>query len=110
MALARDVVTEAPASFTTSTSFTHTPVGTPKGVIVFVSQNASSTDENGSISYGGVSLTKQAFAHDTATELLGAYVDFVGAELRLPVALLIILVVLLVRPAGLFGKPVTRRV
>ena len=42
--------------------------------------------------------------------LLGAYVDFVGAELRLPVALLIILVVLLVRPAGLFGKPVTRRV
>jgi branched-chain amino acid transport system permease protein len=42
--------------------------------------------------------------------LLGAYVDFVGAELRLPVALLIILIVLLVRPAGLFGKPVTRRV
>jgi branched-chain amino acid transport system permease protein len=42
--------------------------------------------------------------------LIGAYVDFVGADLRLPVALLIILVVLLVRPAGLFGKPVTRRV
>jgi branched-chain amino acid transport system permease protein len=42
--------------------------------------------------------------------LIGAYVDFVGAELRLPVALLIILIVLLVRPAGIFGKPVTRRV
>ena len=42
--------------------------------------------------------------------LIGAYVDFVGADLRLPVALLIILVVLLVRPAGLFGKPVARRV
>jgi branched-chain amino acid transport system permease protein len=42
--------------------------------------------------------------------LLGAYVDFVGADLRLPAALLIILVVLLVRPAGLFGKPVVRRV
>ena len=42
--------------------------------------------------------------------LIGAYVDFVGADLRLPVALLIILVVLLVRPAGLFGKPITRRV
>jgi branched-chain amino acid transport system permease protein len=42
--------------------------------------------------------------------LISAYVDFVGADLRLPVALLIILVVLLVRPAGLFGKPVTRRV
>ncbi len=42
--------------------------------------------------------------------LIGNYVDFVGADLKLPVALLIILVVLLVRPAGLFGKPVTRRV
>ena len=42
--------------------------------------------------------------------LIGAYVDFVGADLRLPMALLVILVVLLVRPAGLFGKPVTRRV
>jgi branched-chain amino acid transport system permease protein len=42
--------------------------------------------------------------------LIGAYVDFVGADLRLPVALLVILVVLLVRPAGIFGKPVTRRV
>lgn len=42
--------------------------------------------------------------------LIGTYVDFVGADLRLPVALLVILVVLLVRPAGLFGKPVTRRV
>jgi branched-chain amino acid transport system permease protein len=42
--------------------------------------------------------------------LIGAYVDFVGAGLRLPVTLLIILGVLLVRPAGLFGTPVTRRV
>jgi branched-chain amino acid transport system permease protein len=42
--------------------------------------------------------------------LIGTYVDFVGASLRLPVALLVILVVLLVKPAGLFGKPITRRV
>lgn len=42
--------------------------------------------------------------------LIGAYVDFVGADLRLPAALLIILIVLLVKPAGLFGKTVTRRV
>ncbi|MBA2462794.1 MAG: branched-chain amino acid ABC transporter permease [Actinobacteria bacterium] len=42
--------------------------------------------------------------------LIGNYIDFVGADLRLPVALLIILVVLLVRPAGLFGKPIARRV
>jgi branched-chain amino acid transport system permease protein len=42
--------------------------------------------------------------------LIGTYIDFVGADLRLPVTLLIILIVLLVRPAGLFGKTVTRRV
>jgi branched-chain amino acid transport system permease protein len=42
--------------------------------------------------------------------LLGAYVDFVGAELKLPAALLVILVVLLLRPAGLFGKPVVKKV
>ena len=42
--------------------------------------------------------------------LIGEYVDFIGSELQLPVALLTILVVLLVRPAGIFGKPITRRV
>jgi len=42
--------------------------------------------------------------------LIGAYVDFVGADLRLPVALLVILIVLLIRPAGLFGKPEVKKV
>jgi branched-chain amino acid transport system permease protein len=42
--------------------------------------------------------------------LLGSYVDFVGADLRLPAALLVILIVLLVRPSGLFGRPEVRRV
>jgi branched-chain amino acid transport system permease protein len=36
--------------------------------------------------------------------VLGAYVDFIGTDLRLPVAFAIIVVVLLVRPAGLFGR------
>jgi branched-chain amino acid transport system permease protein len=42
--------------------------------------------------------------------LSGTYVDFVGADLRLPVALLVILVVLLVKPTGIFGKAEVRRV
>ena len=42
--------------------------------------------------------------------LIGVYVDFVGSELKLPVALLVILVVLLVRPSGLFGRPEVKRV
>jgi branched-chain amino acid transport system permease protein len=42
--------------------------------------------------------------------LLGTYVDWIGNELRLPAALAVILGVLLVRPAGLFGTPQERRV
>lgn len=42
--------------------------------------------------------------------LIGTYVDFVGGELRLPAALTVLLIVLLVRPQGLFGHRVVRRV
>jgi branched-chain amino acid transport system permease protein len=41
--------------------------------------------------------------------LLGRYVGFVGSPLKLPTALLLILLVLLVRPAGLFGRVTVRR-
>lgn len=42
--------------------------------------------------------------------LIGAYVDFVGADLRLPAALAVILVVLLVKPSGIFGRREVRKV
>jgi branched-chain amino acid transport system permease protein len=42
--------------------------------------------------------------------LIGTYVDWIGTDLRLPVALAVILGVLLVRPAGLFGRAAVRRV
>jgi branched-chain amino acid transport system permease protein len=42
--------------------------------------------------------------------LVGTYVDVLGPGLRLPTALLVLLVVLLIRPAGLFGHVVVRRV
>jgi branched-chain amino acid transport system permease protein len=42
--------------------------------------------------------------------LLGTYVDFIGTDLRLPVAFAIIIVVLLIRPAGLFGRVHVKRV
>jgi len=42
--------------------------------------------------------------------LLGTYVHFVTSELRLPVALAILLGVIVIRPAGLFGRQVVRRV
>jgi branched-chain amino acid transport system permease protein len=42
--------------------------------------------------------------------MLSQYVHFVTSELELPVALGVLLVVLLVKPAGLFGRVVVRRV
>jgi branched-chain amino acid transport system permease protein len=42
--------------------------------------------------------------------LLGRYVGFIGSTLKLPVALMLILVLLLVRPGGLFGSVAARRV
>jgi branched-chain amino acid transport system permease protein len=42
--------------------------------------------------------------------LVGTYVHWIGGELRLAVAFAVILGVLLIRPAGLFGRPAVRRV
>ncbi|HTU69844.1 MAG TPA: branched-chain amino acid ABC transporter permease [Candidatus Baltobacteraceae bacterium] len=45
-----------------------------------------------------------------ALALLGTYVSFIGTDLNLPVAFGIIVIVLLVRPAGLFGRAHVKRV
>jgi branched-chain amino acid transport system permease protein len=42
--------------------------------------------------------------------LVGTYVKFIGTELKLTVALAIIIVVLVVKPSGLFGRAAVKRV
>jgi len=42
--------------------------------------------------------------------LAGTYVPGVGNELKLPIALALIVSVLVVKPAGLFGRPIVKRV
>ena len=42
--------------------------------------------------------------------LAGTYIPGVGNELKLPIALALIVTVLVVKPAGLFGRPVVKRV
>lgn len=52
-----------------------------------------------------------AFAMGVGISLLSGYASsFLGTELQLPVALAVLLLVLIVRPAGLFGRVVVRRV
>jgi branched-chain amino acid transport system permease protein len=42
--------------------------------------------------------------------LTGQYVGFATSELRLPIAFAVLLIVLLVKPTGLFGRKQVRRV
>jgi branched-chain amino acid transport system permease protein len=42
--------------------------------------------------------------------LAGTYIPFIGTELKLTVALAMIIIVLLVKPSGLFGRAVVKRV
>ena len=42
--------------------------------------------------------------------LAGTYIPGVGNELKLPIALALIVSVLVVKPAGLFGRPIVKRV
>ena len=42
--------------------------------------------------------------------LAGTYIPGVGNELKLPIALALIITVLVVKPAGLLGRPIVKRV
>jgi branched-chain amino acid transport system permease protein len=51
-----------------------------------------------------------AYVLGVGLSLLGEYVGWVGSSLQLPVALAVLVGVLVIRPAGLFGRVVVRRV
>jgi branched-chain amino acid transport system permease protein len=63
---------------------------------------------------GGISSPGGAvfggFVIGVMENLLGTYVPFIGTELKQAVALAVIVGVLLVKPAGLFGKVIVHRV
>lgn len=63
---------------------------------------------------GGISSPGGAvlggFAVGVIENLVGTYVPVVGSQLKLVVALVLIVGVLTVRPAGIFGRPVVHRV
>ena len=50
------------------------------------------------------------FLVGVAENLAGTFVPFIGSELKLTVALILIVVVLVVKPSGLFGRAVVSRV
>jgi hypothetical protein len=66
---------------TTNRSWSHVPVGVPKGIIVFVGQITGGTDEVTSVTYGGVSMSELAGSpiNKATSEVLGIYAYFLGS-------------------------------
>ena len=50
------------------------------------------------------------FSVGVIENLAGTYIPVVGREMKLSIALVIIVAVLTVKPSGLFGRPVVTRV
>lgn len=86
MAVAHDAASQShPTDFTGSTSedsfsWTHTPTGTPSGVLVFVYTHTNA-DYITSVTYGGVAMTQFAEAADTAGEPGRCTGFFLGATI-----------------------------
>lgn len=60
-------------------TFSHTPVGTPKGVVVMCATHAAvSTDEIAAVTYGGVALTEIVQAIDNVSENVQIQMWFLG--------------------------------
>lgn len=64
---------------TSTFSWTHTPFGTPRGVVVMVTANTSGTDVISGVTYGGVAMTRLQYAIDTAGEPGAVWMYFLGS-------------------------------
>lgn len=81
MAVAYDQYSTTTAA-TGDISWTHTPVGTPRGVIVWVVSNGGFDDEVTTVSYGGVSMTEVSSSPSLANlaEDSSVHCFFLGAS------------------------------
>lgn len=85
MAVALDASSRSGSTVSASVasfSWTHTPVGTPAGVVVVVAGTTTATNDVTSVTYGGVSVPRVsgAFAADTAGEPAFTDVYFLGSS------------------------------
>jgi branched-chain amino acid transport system permease protein len=75
------------------------------GILIYAFASATL---GGFSSPGGAVLG--GFIMGVVENLVGTYVRFIGTELKFTVALAMILIVLTVRPSGLFGRAAVHRV
>lgn len=79
MAVAHDAATAPLGSGTGEISNSHTPVGTPKGVVVLITQDGSGADQVSSVTYGGVALKRERFEAQTSGETGAGYAYVLGS-------------------------------
>jgi hypothetical protein len=80
VAVAFDAATENVAAADPQ-NFTHTPSGTPKGVLVYIAHATSQADHVVGVTYGGTAMTRVAFADDGTGELGAGYLYFLGSSI-----------------------------
>lgn len=80
MAIAFDAASELERTGTSDPAeFTHTPVGTPRGVYVSVVHGTDATDYASTVTYGGVAMTRIVRASDETGEPGAAELWFLGS-------------------------------
>lgn len=63
-------------------SWTHTPVGTPRGILVFIAQGfEAATDVITGVTYGGVAMTRVAVTTTAPTDPVRSYAYFLGSSI-----------------------------
>lgn len=80
MALAYDSSAQGTSGI--NSSWTHTPVGTPRGVAVFLHRKGNTTsDDTVTVTYGGVSVPRVTKAADTTDENMGCVGFYLGESI-----------------------------
>lgn len=72
--------TAALVNTATTATWTHTPVGTPRAVVVLIPQDTS-PDQISGVTYGGVALTRVRSDVRTTTEACRTYIYFLGSNI-----------------------------
>jgi hypothetical protein len=72
--------TAALVNTATTATWTHTPVGTPRGVVVLIPQGVQ-TDQVSGVTYGGVAMTRVRLDARATAETCASYVYFLGKDI-----------------------------
>lgn len=80
MTVAHDDASELEFSTADPATFTHTPVATPRGVVVWIG-HTTDVDRIAGVTYGGVAMTRILSMAHSAGEAVRGYIYFLGSSI-----------------------------